>query len=80
MSNIVELSINKKPILRTYHYIAFPLSIITANNEQEKLPWLFNRYINCSYIIEKDDLNIDDNDWMLLNSNVFHLQYFMLQP
>lgn len=36
MSNIVELPINKKPILRTYHYLAFPISIITAYKEYEE--------------------------------------------
>lgn len=80
MLNIVVLPVNKNPILRTYHYLAFPISIITAYNEEQKFPLILNRYINCSYILEKDDLNIDDNDWMLLGSGIFDGQYFMIDP
>lgn len=31
----IQLKINEKPLLRTYHYIAFPISIITACDEEK---------------------------------------------
>lgn len=43
------LKCESNPYVTMYHNVAFPLSIIQGNANQDITPWICGRYINCMY-------------------------------
>ena len=45
----IKLPIEIDPIIKSYHYATFPMSIIQANGGDRIIPWLCKKYINCCF-------------------------------
>ena len=51
-ANKVNLPFEIHPLTICYHYMAFPLGIIQAHANAQKLditPWIIEKYLNCSF-------------------------------
>ena len=49
MKKKITLPFEDKPYSLMYHGSAFPLGIIQGNTEQDLIPWLSSKYINCYF-------------------------------
>ena len=63
----ITLPFEEKPFSVMYHYTAFPLGIVQANMEPDKIDrWLCTKYINCSFepCSKMNKFNIGRDLWL----------------
>ena len=69
------LPFEKAPLCTAYHSNAFPLGIIQGNFQEDIIPWLCGRYVNCQYVNSmaknKFDICISDN-WFTVENILKH--------
>ena len=47
--NIIKLPVELNPIVKSYQYTAFPMSIIESKGKDSAVPWLCSKFINCCF-------------------------------
>lgn len=78
--NHIELPIEQKPALMSYHYAAFPLSIIQGNGKDNVIPWLCKKGINCCFDIRPwmNRFHVGLFDISGVNDGILHHQHIYL--
>lgn len=78
--SIVKLPIEIDPIVKSYQYVAFPMSMIQAHGKENVTPWLCKKCINCCFDLEPRENRFIAclNDSYGLKDNVLKHQHIRL--